>query len=153
MYNQSCAQEKHDSSIQRAWFCQKFQNHCQHIWSSIWHYLLTKALREGNVLILNVYNYSAFNQKISQLATNNHVSFYYVPPTGYSFYMAILSEDCNSGIQNDRAMYNQKDATIFTFLNLFKSALHVSGDKFVHPQENFLTIYTAFGTMHCNNKL
>jgi len=31
------------------------------------------------------------------------------------------------------------------FLN---SALHVSGDKFAHPQEQFLTEYTAFGTMH-----
>ena len=35
----------------------------------------------------------------------------------------------------------------------FKSALHVSGDKFAHPQEYFLTVYTAFGTMHCNYKL
>ena len=43
---------------------------------------------------------------------------------------------------------NQQDATILSFLNLFKSAQHVSGDKFVHPQENFLTVYTAFGTMH-----
>jgi len=36
----------------------------------------------------------------------------------------------------------------FSFINLFKSALHVSGDKFVHPQEHFFTVYTAFGTMH-----
>ena len=43
---------------------------------------------------------------------------------------------------------NQQDATIFSFINLFISALHVSGDKFVHPQEHFLTVYTAFGTMH-----
>jgi len=43
---------------------------------------------------------------------------------------------------------NQQDATIFSFINLLKSALHVSGDKFTHPQEHFLTIYTAFGTMH-----
>ena len=27
----------------------------------------------------------------------------------------------------------------FSFINLFKSALHVSGDKFVHPHEHFLT--------------
>ena len=33
-------------------------------------------------------------------------------------------------------------------MNLFNSALHVSGDKFAHPQENILTVYTAFGTMH-----
>ena len=39
------------------------------------------------------------------------------------------------------------------FIDLFKSALHVLGDKFAHPQEHFLTVYTAFGTMHCNDKL
>ena len=43
---------------------------------------------------------------------------------------------------------NQQDAATFSFINLFKSALHVSGDKFAHPQEHFLTVYTAFGTMH-----
>ena len=48
---------------------------------------------------------------------------------------------------------NQQDATTFSFINLFKSAKHVSGDKFAHPQEYFLTVYTAFGTMHCNDKL
>jgi hypothetical protein len=39
---------------------------------------------------------------------------------------------------------NQQDATTF----LFKSALHVSDDKFAHPQERFSTVYTAFGIMH-----
>jgi hypothetical protein len=41
------------------------------------------------------------------------------------------------------------------FIALSKSALHVSGDKFAHPQEHVLTVYTstAFGTMHCNDKL
>ena len=34
------------------------------------------------------------------------------------------------------------------FIDLFKSAPHVSGDKFAHLQENFLTVYTAFGKMH-----
>ena len=34
------------------------------------------------------------------------------------------------------------------FIDLFKSALHVSRDKLAHPQEYFLTVYTAFGTMH-----
>ena len=43
---------------------------------------------------------------------------------------------------------NQQDATTFSFINLFKSALHVSGDRFAHPQDQFLTVYTAFGTMH-----
>ena len=40
------------------------------------------------------------------------------------------------------------NATTFSFINLFNSALHVSGDKFAHPQDLFLTVYTAFGTMH-----
>ena len=37
---------------------------------------------------------------------------------------------------------------LFLFINLFNSALHVSGDKFAHPQEHFLTVHTALGTMH-----
>jgi len=34
---------------------------------------------------------------------------------------------------------NQQDATTFSFIDLFESALHVSGDNFSHPQEHFLT--------------
>jgi len=34
------------------------------------------------------------------------------------------------------------------FTDLFKSALHVSGDKLTHLQEHFLTVYKAFCTMH-----
>ena len=43
---------------------------------------------------------------------------------------------------------NQQDATTFSFINLFNLTLHISGDKFAHPQEHFLTVYTVFGTMH-----
>jgi len=43
---------------------------------------------------------------------------------------------------------NQEDSTTFSFINLFNSVLHVSGDKFAHPQEHFLAVYTAFGTIH-----
>ena len=43
---------------------------------------------------------------------------------------------------------NQQDATTFSFIDLFNSAPHVSGDIFAHPQEHFLTVYTAFGTKH-----
>ena len=43
---------------------------------------------------------------------------------------------------------NQQDATTFSFINPFSSTLHVSGDKFAHPQEHFLIVYTAFGSMH-----
>ena len=32
---------------------------------------------------------------------------------------------------------------LFSFINRFNSALRVSGDKFAHPQEHFLTVYTA----------
>ena len=45
---------------------------------------------------------------------------------------------------------NQQDATTFSFINAFNSALHVLGDKFAHPQERFLTAYTAFCTVHWN---
>jgi len=34
------------------------------------------------------------------------------------------------------------------FIDLFKSALHVSGDKLAYPPEHFLTLYTGFATMH-----
>jgi len=44
---------------------------------------------------------------------------------------------------------NQQDATTFSFINLFKSARHVSGDKFVHPQEHSLTIYTVLVADRC----
>jgi len=37
---------------------------------------------------------------------------------------------------------------LFRLLIFFKSALHVSGDKFANPQEHFLIVYTYFGTMH-----
>ena len=48
---------------------------------------------------------------------------------------------------------NQQDATTFSFISLFitllKSALRVSGDKFAPIlRSTFLTVYTAFGTMH-----
>ena len=32
---------------------------------------------------------------------------------------------------------NQQDATTFSFINLFNSALHVSGNKFAHLHEQF----------------
>ena len=52
-------------------------------------------------------------------------------------------------INND--VNNQQYATTFSFINFFNSALHVSGDKFAHPQEHFFTVYTALVTMrrHC----
>ena len=31
------------------------------------------------------------------------------------------------------------------FIDLFKSIIHVSGDKLTQPQEHILTVYTAFG--------
>ena len=35
-----------------------------------------------------------------------------------------------------------------SFIDLFKLAVHVSGDKLAHRQEQFLTVYTAFGITH-----
>ena len=30
------------------------------------------------------------------------------------------------------------------FIDLFKSALHILGDKLAHPQEHFLTVYAVY---------
>ena len=57
-----------------------------------------------------------------------------------------LAHDRDHWLYND--VNNQEDARTFSFITLFKSALHVSGDKFVHPQDHFLTEYTAIGTMN-----
>ena len=52
-------------------------------------------------------------------------------------------------LDEDNDVNSQQDATTFLFINLFNSALHVSGNKFDHPQGAlFDCIYTAFGTMH-----
>ena len=56
---------------------------------------------------------------------------------------------CQKNMFGQRYKQKKKNETNFcSFINLFKSALHVSGDKFAHHQEHFLTVYTAFGTMH-----
>jgi hypothetical protein len=36
---------------------------------------------------------------------------------------------------------NQQDETTFSFINILNSEAHVSGDKFAHLQEHFLTVY------------
>ena len=38
----------------------------------------------------------------------------------------------------------QQDATTFSFINLFKSAQTVSGDKIAHPQEHFFNCIYSF---------
>ena len=70
--------------------------------------------------------------------------FAVVVKTQYKYFAVQIILSAETG--ND--VNNQQDATAFSFINLFNSVLHVSGDKFVHPQEHFLTVYTAFGTMH-----
>jgi hypothetical protein len=45
-------------------------------------------------------------------------------------------------IVNTNDVNNQQDSTTFSFINLFKSAGHFPGEKFAHPQEPFLTIYS-----------
>ena len=64
----------------------------------------------------------------------------------YNSCFFILTDERNCFKYND--VNNQQVATTFSFLNLFNSALHVSGDKFAHSQERFLTVYAAFGTRH-----
>jgi len=44
--------------------------------------------------------------------------------------------------------YATKKMQQIPFIDLFKSALRVSGDKLARPQEQFLTVYTAFGIIH-----
>ena len=60
----------------------------------------------------------------------------------------ILRTNCLLKHICDNDVRNQQDSTTLSFINLFKSALRVSGDKFAHSQEHFLTVYTAFGTTH-----
>ena len=55
---------------------------------------------------------------------------------------------CNLYLLHHSDVNNQQDATTFSFINLFNSALHVSGNKFADTLEHFLTLYTALGTMH-----
>ena len=46
---------------------------------------------------------------------------------------------------------NQQDATTFSFINLFNSALHVSGDKFAHPQEHFFFLLYIQLSVQCTD--
>ena len=62
--------------------------------------------------------------------------------------MVYVHDVCVTAHHQYNDVNNQQDATTFSFNNLSKLALHVSGDKFAHLQEHFLTVYTAFGTMH-----
>ena len=51
-------------------------------------------------------------------------------------------------LRNYNDVNNQQDATTFSFINLLNPALHVSDEKFAHPQELFFPVYAAFGTIH-----
>ena len=71
-----------------------------------------------------------------------HCLFLFKTRSNNNYYMFISHNDVS----------NQQDATTFSFIDLFfKLALHVSGEKFAHHQEHFMTLCTAFGTMyrHC----
>ena len=63
---------------------------------------------------------------------------YFLHESFWKFSLVHLQSMCYSDENN------QQDATNFSFINLFKSAQHVSGDKFAHPQEHFLTIYSVW---------
>ena len=45
---------------------------------------------------------------------------------------------------------NQQDATMFSFINLLKSAQHVSGNKFAHAQEHSSCLYIQL-LVHCTD--
>jgi len=66
----------------------------------------------------------------------------------FQFYIQFELDVCVAVHHQYNDVNNQQDATTFSFISLFKSAQHVSDDKFAHPQEHFLAVYTAFGTMH-----
>ena len=51
-------------------------------------------------------------------------------------------DDCVTVHHQYNDVNNQQDAKNVSFINLFKSAQHVSGDKFAHSQEHFLIAYT-----------
>ena len=59
----------------------------------------------------------------------------------FAYFKSLLNWPCKNVWYND--VNNQQDETTFSFINLFNSALHVSGDKFAHPQEHFLTVHTV----------
>ena len=50
-------------------------------------------------------------------------------------------------VKND--VNNQQDAITFLFITVFSSVLKVSGDKFAHPQEQFLTVYIKLLVHYC----
>ena len=77
------------------------------------------------------------------------LSYYTDFPQDYRviFYFVLWPTNANY-FTNYNDISNKHDATPFPFINIFKSALHVSGDKFVNHQEHVLTVYTAFGTTH-----
>ena len=49
----------------------------------------------------------------------------------------LISAVCVTVHRQYNDVNNQKYATNFSFISLFKSAQQVSGDKFAHPQEHF----------------
>ena len=77
-----------------------------------------------------------------------HYIFPTLPHKRHDFQGKKITEHkmCFNFLYND--VSNQQDATSLSFINFFKSALHVSGDKLAHPQEHFLILYTDFRTMH-----
>ena len=50
----------------------------------------------------------------------------------------------NEDLVRYKDINNQQVATTFSFINLFHSALHVSGEKFAHPQEHFFDCIYSF---------
>jgi len=63
-------------------------------------------------------------------------------------YIQLLVQCTDTASDRCHGWDNQQDVTNFSLIDLFNSALHISGDKFAHPQEHFLIVYTAFGKTH-----
>ena len=71
--------------------------------------------------------------------TNERVSFVHL--RGYLLFLLFKIVEIWNTKEEYNGVNNQRDATTFPFINLFNSALHVSGDKFAHPQEQFFWLY------------
>ena len=59
-------------------------------------------------------------------------------------YLELIELAMRSRVRIDGTGLRRKQptrSTTFSFINLFKSAQRVSGDKFAHPQEHFLTFW------------
>ena len=77
------------------------------------------------------------DRSVNQPGSRNTKNFALLQATG----VAKMYDDILVKFRNYYDVNNQQDATTFSFINLFKSAQHVSGDKFAHPQEQSMEFH------------